>query len=131
MNLDESEWTDYNNTKLSISSDDKLVIYVKLTNKTGNSTYISSNGLVFDSETPTLQGATNNQRYTTVKTISVSDAHLKSVLLNNEELLSTDNTLTSKEIILSDNGTHIIKATDKAAMKQRLLLLSISPHLKK
>ncbi|WP_400260559.1 chitobiase/beta-hexosaminidase C-terminal domain-containing protein [Candidatus Methanomassiliicoccus intestinalis] len=131
MNLDESEWTDYNNTKLSISSDDKLVIYVKLTNKTGNSTYISSNGLVFDSETPTLQGATNNQRYTTVKTISVSDAHLKSVLLNNEELLSTDNTLTSKEIILSDNGTHIIKATDKAGNEAEITVIINIPTLKK
>ena len=43
----------------SINSDNKYVIYAKLTDKVGNVTYISSNGIVLDATAPVITGIEN------------------------------------------------------------------------
>ena len=105
-------WNSYG-AAFSIVQEDKLIIYAKLTDNVGNTTYLSSEGIVLDQTPPLLEGAENNQTYNAALTITVSDDHLQSVLLNEKEQLSPNDN-TSKEITLSDNGKYVIKATDKA-----------------
>ena len=123
-------WTVYKS--LVITPNDKLIIYVKLTDTSNNVSYLSSDGIVFDKTAPIFQGATNNQTYTTSMTVTVSDDHLQSVMLNEQEQLPADYTLLSKEIVLSTNGTHVIKATDKAGNETAIIvIIQIPPNLTK
>ena len=128
-NLEASRWKEY--AQFSIQLDDKLVIYAKLTDKAGNVTYISSNGIVLDETPPAFSGAENNQTYATIKTITVSDTNLKSVLLNEKEQ-SIDGSSTSHLITLNTNGTYTIKAKDKAGNEAAItVIIQIPPNLTK
>ena len=112
--LGESIWTDYIQP-LSIEADDsKIVIYVKLTDTSGNIKYICSNGMVLDKTAPII--SLTSGTYNTPQTVTVSDNYaLAAVLLDDVDQLPGDGTtLTNKDIELSANGTYVIKAKDKA-----------------
>ncbi|WP_400260580.1 leucine-rich repeat protein [Candidatus Methanomassiliicoccus intestinalis] len=122
-------WKDYTEP-LTLNSEGQVIIYSKLTDNANNITYLSSEGIIIDKTPPAFSGAEDNQTYTTSTTITVSDDHLQSVLLNEKELLSEDNALTSKVITLSDNGKYVIKAKDKAGNEAAItVIIQIPPNL--
>ncbi len=51
--LSADKWTDYQ--KFSVASDDIFVIYVKVTDYAGHTTYISTNGIIVDSTKPVFE----------------------------------------------------------------------------
>ncbi|WP_400259679.1 chitobiase/beta-hexosaminidase C-terminal domain-containing protein [Candidatus Methanomassiliicoccus intestinalis] len=105
------KWVDY--TGPFTVTAEKHIIYAKLQDAKSRSTYLSSEGIIIDKTPPLLEGAEDNHTYNAALTITVSDDHLQSVLLNEEEQ-SIDGSSTSHIITLNTNGTYTIKATDKA-----------------
>lgn len=111
--LEDSKWTEIsNNGTFSIDPDKKLIIYAKITDKSKNTTYISSNGLVLDGTAPTISGVTADTKYCESQTITVSDNNLETVTVkvNGQEVTLSDGTYT----LPATNTSYSIVATDKA-----------------
>ena len=106
--LGDTAWTE--GTSLAISPDRKCVIYAKITDKAGNTAYVSSNGLVFDKTAPGIRGVTDGEIYETPQEVTVTDANLKSVMVNGTSVTLTDHTFTLGAAV----GPQTIVATDKA-----------------
>lgn len=101
--LDPAAWTE--GEAFDIDSDTKCVIYVKITDKSGNVTYISSNGIIVDNEAPVISGLTEGGIYCQNIEFTVTDANLKSVTyqLENGE---------SVELFVSDDGRCVLPVAD-------------------
>ena len=56
-----------------INPDKKCVIYAKLTDTSGNVTYMSSNGLVLDGTAPVISGVENGKTYCEAQTVTVTE----------------------------------------------------------
>lgn len=82
-NLKWLDWTE--GSSFSIDPDKQCVIYVKITDKAGNVTYLSTDGLVFDATPPVISGVTDGGTYNEPQTVTVTDAmffDVKSVTVN-------------------------------------------------
>ena len=105
------EWTE--GSSFSIDPDKQCVIYVKITDKAGNVTYLSTDGLVFDATPPVISGVTDGGTYNEPQTVTVTDAmffDVKSVTVNGTEV-----TLTGDQFTLGTaDGPQTIVATDQA-----------------
>lgn len=103
-------WTE--GTSCSIDPNRKCVIYAKITDKAGNVTYLSSNGLVFDAIPPVISGVTNGETYNEPQVITVTDAMsgIKSVTINGTEVTPAGNIVSLET---AENPQTII-ATDHA-----------------
>ena len=101
-------WQEYNGT-FKISPENKYVIYAKVVDKDGNSTYINSkDGVVLDSVVPVISGIENGATYYTTQKFAVTDDNLDSITING-------NVVTEDFILVGNtNATYTIVATDKA-----------------
>ena len=105
-------WTAGNTDKttFSISPDKSCVVYVKITDKQENVTYISSDGLVFDGTFPSITGIADGESYCMPQTVTVTDENLKSVTVNGKEQALSDGQFT----LQAASGAQTISASDKA-----------------
>ena len=92
----------------------KSIIYAKITNGAGLVSYVSSNGLVFDTQAPVIAGVTDGETYYGDEwTFTASDDYLDTVTIN-----GTTHQMTDKEnsFVLSadDKNSYQIVATDKS-----------------
>jgi len=81
--LDDSAWTKYS-SKFSLTPEalDHVVIYAKLTDKAGLSTYISSDGMIFDNKAPDIDDVVDGREYIVEeKEIIISDRNLTEATL--------------------------------------------------
>ena len=85
--LPASKWTKITNGgSFAINPDNKYVIYAKITDKSGNVTYLSTDGIVLDKTAPIITGIANNKTYCAGVTFAVTDAiGLKSVKIDDAE----------------------------------------------
>lgn len=104
-----AEWTEYDGA-INLNPDLKAVIYIKAVDKAGNVGYISSDGLVLDSTVPVITGIEDGKTYYGELTASVQDDNLDKVLVDGEEIETTDGSFT----IVPDNKEHTVEVTDKA-----------------
>lgn len=116
MSLDEvkaiTNWIEYE--EFSIDSDDKYVIYAKITDRAENVTYLSSDGFIFDKTLPEVSGIdSNNGIYFTTQKFTVDDDNIDKVLINGvevDEYILPGNVLETYEIDVIDkagNATYI------------------------
>lgn len=101
-----TEWETY--SELNIDSEDKYIIYAKITDNAGNVTYLSSNGFVLDTTAPVINGISyGNGFYYTTQKFTVDDSYIDKVLINGVE---------TTDYILPGNvdETYEIDAFDKA-----------------
>lgn len=114
--LPDSKWKEIaNGGTFTIDPDNKYVIYAKITDKSGNVTFISSNGIVVDKTAPAITGIENNKTYCADVTFAVSDAiDLASVKIDDVEqgIIGRYSISASTE-----RATHTIVAEDKAGNK--------------
>ncbi|MBQ3604165.1 MAG: hypothetical protein IJA02_10015 [Clostridia bacterium] len=104
-----AEWTEYDGA-INLNPDLKAVIYIKAVDKAGNVGYISSDGLVLDSTVPVITGIEDGKTYYGELTASVQDDNLDKVLVDGEEIETTDGSFA----IVPDNKEHTVEVTDKA-----------------
>ena len=108
--LETASFTAYTEA-FGINPDKKCVIYAKLTDTSGNVTYMSSNGLVLDGTAPVISGVENGKTYCEAQTVTVTDNYIASVTVNGNSV-SLD---VNKQFALSAaEGTQTITVTDKA-----------------
>ena len=97
--LDGVTFTLYNGP-FDISPDDEYVIYVRLTDSSNNSCYISSNGIVLDSTAPIIEGVVNEKIYCEAQTVTIIEKYVHTVTLNGDP------------VSLDANGRFVISPAD-------------------
>ena len=111
-----TEWEDYNGT-FKIDPNNRYVVYAKVTDNTGNTLYINSDGIVLDNIAPTLEGIENGKTYYGDLTVIKSDEQfydIKAVTLDEEEMGFAEGTY---GLIPADNAEHIVVVEDHAGNK--------------
>lgn len=113
-----AEWNTYNGP-FELTTDGNYVIYARITDYAGNETFISTDGIVVDTEKPVITGVENGQTACDRLTFSVHDAHMERVIVNGTDITSEmdDN---SYELILHEElpaflpQSQVIQVYDKA-----------------
>ena len=107
--LGEADWTEYTEG-FTIDPDNKYVIYAKATDKAGNVTWCSSDGLVLDSTAPAVQGIEDGGIYYGDKTFTVREENGLQVKVDGAEIQLDGEAYTLK----ADNKEHVIEVSDAA-----------------
>jgi len=107
--LDGMAFTAYT-APFGIDPDNDYIIYVRLTDKAGNTNYICSDGIVLDGTSPVITGIENGKTYCEAQTITVDEKHIGTVTVNGIKVTLDEN----GSIVLSpaDGGQKIV-VTDK------------------
>ena len=104
-----TDWQTYKEP-FSIEKDGNYIIYVKVVDQSGNSTYLSSNGMVLDTTAPEITGVKNNAEYCLNAKVKVTDKHIAKVTVDGKKI--TD--YATGHPITGDDKEHTIKAVDEA-----------------
>jgi len=108
--LSDENWKtmDVGGVKVTAEDAKQFIYYIRLADKAGNISIISTDGAVFDVSAPVISGVEDGKTYNTTQTITITDKNLDNVKLNGEE--ATD------LIVLEEDkeGTFVVVATDKA-----------------
>ncbi len=118
--LENATFTAYNDI-FGINPDNEYVIYARLTDKSGNYSYINSDGIVLDSVVPVISGVENGKTYCEAQTVTVTEEYVESVKVNGTEVtLDANNQFTLNE------GTHTIVVTDKAGNVSAEMIVTVN-----
>ena len=115
QNIQASDWTVYEQ-RFAIDPDKKCIVYVKITDKGGNTAYLSTDGLVFDGSSPVISGVKHNETYGGSVQFTVNDDNL--------DYVEIDGVLAGREnggyTVTDVEGTHTITAVDKAGNRTQV-----------
>ena len=113
MTLDEvkaiTDWTEYTDSFGVTLEDAKTFVYfVRIIDKAGNVTYLSTDGAEYDTTDPVIDGVENGKTYYTTQKVAVTEKNVDTITLNGNP--ATEN------ITLAGNkeATYTIVVTDKA-----------------
>ena len=108
--LDSMTFTAYT-APFGIDPDNEYIIYVRLTDKAGNTDYICSDGIVLDGTNPVINGIENGKIYCEAQTVTIDEKYIDSVKVNGTEVtLDNNNSFT----LAPTNGEQKIVVTDRA-----------------
>ena len=108
--LDGMTFTAYT-APFGIDPDNEYIIYVRLTDKAGNTDYICSDGIVLDGTSPVITGIENGKTYCEAQTVTVDEKHIDIVTVNGTAVtLDENNSFT----LAPADGEQRIVVTDKA-----------------
>ncbi len=94
-----------------IDPDNEYIIYVRLTDKAGNTDYICSDGIVLDGTSPVITGIENGKTYCEAQTVTVDEKHIGTVTVNGTEVTLDEN---GSFVLSPADGGQKIVVTDKA-----------------
>lgn len=108
--LDGMTFTAYT-APFDIDLDNEYIIYVRLTDKAGNTDYICSDGIVLDGTSPVITGIEDGKIYCEAQTVTVDEKYVNTITVNGTEVtLDENNSFT----IAPADGEQRIVVTDKA-----------------
>ena len=94
-----------------IDPDNEYIIYVRLTDKAGNTDYICSDGIVLDGTSPVITGIEDGKTYCEAQTVTIDEKYVDTVTVNGTEVtLDENNSFT----LAPADGEQKIVVTDKA-----------------
>ena len=108
--FDSAAWNKYDKT-FKLENEQEYIIYVKLIDVASNISYINSSKIIIDKTPPVISGIEDNGTYYGNVTVTIEEANLHGVLLNNEPVSPDEN---NRLILRPANGSQVIKAYDKA-----------------
>ena len=108
--LDGMTFTAYT-APFGIDPDNEYIIYVKLTDKAGNTDYICSNGIVLDGTSPVITGIENGKTYCEAQTVTITEKYVDTVTVNGTEVTLDEN---GSFVLSPADGEQKIVVTDKA-----------------
>ncbi len=115
QNIQASDWPVYEQ-RFAIDPDKKCIVYVKITDKGGNTAYLSTDGLVFDGSSPVISGVKHNETYGGSVQFTVNDDNL--------DYVEIDGVLAGREnggyTVTDVEGAHTITAVDKAGNRTQV-----------
>ena len=94
-----------------IDPDNEYIIYVRLTDKAGNTDYICSDGIVLDGTTPVIKGIANGRTYCEAQTVTIDENYVDTVTVNGTEVTLDEN---NSFVLSPADGQQKIVVTDKA-----------------
>ena len=94
-----------------INPDNEYIIYVKLTDKAGNTDYICSDGIVLDGTSPVIGGIENGKTYCTAQTVTIAEKYVKTITVNEATVTPDEN---NSFVLIAADGEQKIVVTDKA-----------------
>ena len=95
----------------SIDPDNEYIIYVRLTDKAGNTDYICSDGIVLDGTAPVITGIENGKTYCEAQTVTVDEKYVDTVTVNGTAVTLD---ATGSFTLAPADGEQKIVVTDKA-----------------
>jgi len=108
--LDGMTFTAYT-APFGIDPDNEYIIYVRLTDKVGNTDYICSDGIVLDGTSPVITGIENGKTYCEAQTVTITEKYVDTVTVNGTAVELDE----SGSFVLSPaDGEQKIVVTDKA-----------------
>ena len=108
--LDGMTFTAYT-APFGIDPDNEYIIYVRLTDKAGNTDYICSDGIVLDGTSPVITGIEDGKIYCEAQTVTVDEKYVNTITVNGTEVtLDEKNSFT----LSPADGEQKIVVTDKA-----------------
>ena len=108
--LDGMTFTAYT-APFSIAPDNEYIIYVRLTDKAGNTDYICSAGIVLDGTSPVIKGIENGKTYCEAQTVTINEKYVDTVTVNGAAVTLNEN---GGFTLAPANGGQRIVVTDKA-----------------
>ena len=108
--LDGMTFTAYT-APFDIDLDNEYIIYVRLTDKAGNTDYICSDGIVIDGTSPVITGIEDGKIYCEAQTITVDEKYIDTVTVNGTKVTLDEN---GSFTIAPADGEQRIVVTDKA-----------------
>ena len=108
--LDGMTFTAYT-APFSIAPDNEYIIYVRLTDKAGNTDYICSDGIVLDGTSPVIKGIENGKTYCKAQTVTINEKYVDTVTVNGTAVTLNEN---GGFTLAPANGGQRIIVTDKA-----------------
>lgn len=108
--LDGMTFTAYT-APFSIAPDNEYIIYVKLTDKVGNTDYICSDGIVLDGISPVIKGIENGKTYCEAQTVTINEKYVDTVTVNGTAVTLNEN---GGFTLAPANGGQRLVVTDKA-----------------
>ena len=108
--LDGMTFTAYT-APFGIDPDNEYIIYVRLTDKAGNTDYICSDGIVLDGTSPVIGGIENGKTYCAAQTVTITEKYVDTVTVNGTEVTLDEN---GSFVLSPADGEQRIVVTDKA-----------------
>jgi len=115
--LDGMTFTAYT-APFGIDPDNEYIIYVRLTDKAGNTDYICSDGIVLDGTSPVITGIEYGKIYCEAQTVTVDEKYVNTITVNGTEVtLDENNSFTlapadgEQKIIVTDKAGNIAEMT--------------------
>ena len=108
--LDGMTFTTYT-APFGIAPDNEYIIYVRLTDKAGNTDYICSDGIVLDGTSPVITGIEDGKIYCEAQTVTVGEKYVNTVTVNGTEVTLDEG---GSFTLAPADGEQRIVVTDKA-----------------
>ena len=108
--LDKAVWTPYDEA-FELKDEGEHIIYAMLLDSRFNRSYVNTSKIIIDKTPPVISGIEDNGTYYGNVTVTIEEANLHGVLLNNEPVSPDEN---NRLILRPANGSQVIKAYDKA-----------------
>ena len=94
-----------------IEPDNEYIIYVRLTDKAGNTDYICSDGIVLDGTSPVITGIENGKTYCEAQTVTITEKYVDTVTVNGTAVTLDKG---GRFVLSPADGEQKIVVTDKA-----------------
>ena len=108
--LDGMTFTAYT-APFGIDPDNEYIIYVRLTDKAGNTDYICSDGIVLDGTSPVITGIEDGKTYCEAQTVTIDEKYVDTVTVNGTAVTLD---ATGSFVLSPADGEQRIIVTDKA-----------------
>lgn len=115
-----TEWESGNTCNITEKSAQENVVYAKVTNGAGLVTWLSSDGLVYDTQKPVISGAADGATvYADSLRLTVSDDYLKLVTVNGKKQKLNGKTL-KLELPAQNGSKYVVQAEDETGNVTKL-----------
>lgn len=109
-----TDWTEYNGEfGVTLKDAKKFVYFVRITDKAGNVTYLSTDGAEYDTTAPVLYGIENGGVYHGDKVFKAMDDNFLKIEVDGVDITNTTEGDNEFKIV-ADNAEHTVTVTDKA-----------------
>ena len=121
--LKNKTFTAYNG-QFNINPDNEYIVYVKLTDKAGNTDYICSEGIVLDKTKPVIVGIKEGTTYCESQTVTINEKYIdiEAVKVNGTKVTLDKN---NRFVLEPKDGEQQIVVTDKAG-NQAIMTVTIN-----
>ena len=122
--LDDLIFTAYT-APFAIEPDNEYIVYVRLTDMSGNVSYMCSEGIVLDGTNPMISGIENGKTYCEAQTVMITEKYMSTVTVNGKAVSLDEN---NRFVLSQSKGEQRIAVTDKAGNTSEMTVTVNNGH---